>query len=454
MARHSFARILAVCLAMSAASPAAQPSRLMPSAFRRPSTVIVAPDTIFRMLKLPQREPRELGLETKWRGGAEVFQAVAPSVVVVRTELGHGSGFIMSADGLVVTNHHVIASGLIHDPAKNGSYATVHLGRLGPDGTMALLPDGVRAYLVKTDPTRDLALLRIAGPVSALPSLPHLVVSDVAPRPGQDCAIVGHPSSGMLWTMRPGQVAAVGQMPTDLVNVIMLKLASPTAQREELVNQFRQLPSRRIIITSAGANPGDSGGPVVDERGRVIAVTFGGPGKAEESKFTYHVHLDELKAVLADVPKEPMFLRPDPWALGPRVEVRDIDGDDTPDLLLSGSNEPETMLFDVDNDTPPALARDTTQLVAGKKWDFEVGLSLGEGSPAAFYDTDNDGVIDLILTGRFQDGFVDGRFVRVGPDQWTYESGLKLALLSGQYLKAPKLAMRADQLIKTVLERR
>jgi len=379
----------------------------------------------------------------------------APSVVVVRTGTGHGTGFLIDASGLIVTNHHVVASGLMHDAERKASYAMVHFGRPGPDGTMHLLAEPVRAYLYKVDATRDLALLRVDAPVPGLTALPHLTLADAPPRPGQDCAIVGHPSSGMLWTMRPCQVAAIGEMPADLVNVVMLKLASSGKERDDMAEQIRRLPSRRIILTSAQANPGDSGGPVVDERGRVIAVTFGGPGREAESKFTYHVHLDELKAVLADVPREPMFYRPDPWNLGPRVELKDLDGDGRPDLLLAGADRPETLLFDLDADSPQAFARpqNIAQLVAERKWDFEVGVTTAEGETAAFYDTDNDGAIDLILTGAVRDGTVDARFVVTPAGGWRYESGLKLPLLSGRYMKNPQLAARADRLIRLVAEK-
>jgi hypothetical protein len=157
--------------------------------------------------------------------------------------------------------------------------------------------------------------------------------------------------------------------------------------------------------------------------------------------------------VLTDIPKDPMFLRPDPWALGPRVELADVDRDGKADVLFAGHTEPETMLFDLDNDTSPALVKDTAQLVASKKWDFEVGLNTGEGAPAAFYDTDNDGTVDLILTGHVEGGMVDGRFVRTAAGKWTYEGGLKLPLLSGRYLKSPELAARADRLIRAVREK-
>src|SRR5207247_765947 len=135
------------------------------------------------LLKIPKGETQPLPYEIpRTRGGLEVFQAVAPAVVVVRTLTGHGTGFIVDANGSIVTNHHVVVSGLTHDPAKRASFAMMHLGRLEADGTMRLLPEAVKAYLYKDDPTRDLAVLKLAVPVPGLTSVAHLSLSDVAPR--------------------------------------------------------------------------------------------------------------------------------------------------------------------------------------------------------------------------------------------------------------------------------
>ena len=431
----------------------AQRALALPAGFAGATTNVTSVESLFDLLKIPNGAADSGAYQPpRTRGGLEVFQAVAPSVVVVRTRTGHGTGFIVDTNGTLVTNNHVVATGLTHDGARGASYATVHLGRLEADGSMKLLPDSVRAYLYKVDPTRDLAVLRIAS--TATPT-PHLTLSDTAPRVGQECSIIGHPSSGMLWTMRPGEVASIGNMPADLVNVVMLRLASSTTDQQQLVEQLKLLPSRRIILTSAQANPGDSGGPVVDPQGHVIAVTFGGPGRAGESKFTYHVHLDELKAVLADVPRDPVFLVPDPWApLGSRVQLQDLNGDGKPDVLIAGNESPETMLFDMANATPEAAWRSgVTAVVTGRKWRFQVGVKSADGELSAFYDTDNDGQVDLVVTGSASEGTSDGRFVRNSGGRWQYESRPKSPIVSAQYLKDPQLADRAERVIAAVLKK-
>jgi S1-C subfamily serine protease len=436
------------CVAL-VAQQAGAPAGMLPKKFSAPSTVISSPRALRHLLGLEDRAPANN--QVTWRGGPDVFKAVAPAVVVIRTATAQGSGFIVDGNGLVVTNHHVIASGLTHDAAGGGSYAPVYTGKLNADGTMTMQPDPLKGYLLKADEDRDLALLRLSGPGVA--ALAHVSLSAVAPRPGQDCAILGHPSSGLLWSMRPGQVASVGQFPGDLVNVVMRKLAPSAAERDQVTQELKAVPSRRIVLTSARANHGDSGGPLVDEQGNVIGVTFGGPAEAEDATFTYHVHLDELKAFLANVPAQPQFLRPDPWALGSHVELRDLDGDRRADALLAGEENPDTFLIDVTNATPAALAVRSAigQLVSSRKWHFNLGFSIADGEVATFYDTDDDGAVDLILTGGARDRTATGRFIRDAAGRWQYGAApAGTTLLSGTYLKDRTIAARADQLIKAL----
>jgi S1-C subfamily serine protease len=420
-------------------------------AFRNP-TVVLTPKALRRIVT--PAEPRGwtpgANLE-RARGGVEVYTAAAPATVVVRTTNGHGSGFIVSADGLVVTNHHVIESGLANDATS--SYATVHLGRLDNDGIMTLDPESVRARLLRDDPENDLALLRLERPAGAAP-LPFVKLAQSPPRPGMDCAIIGHPASGMLWTYRPCQVASIGDFPKDMVELVMLRLASagvPQAQVEALVSGQ---PKRRIMLTSAQANPGDSGGPVLDRAGALIGVTFAGPGEVSEDKFTYHVHLDEVRRLLTDVPATPTIFIPDPWDFGATVEPRDLDNDGKMDVLVAGSDRPEMMLFDLDNDTPASLLGSREQLrtlVTERKWDFEAALDLRGAGYVSFYDTQNSGAHDLVLVTDQDSMTAKGKFTKGADGRWTYQpASASDRILAGSYLKTPKLAQRLDQFLRAM----
>jgi S1-C subfamily serine protease len=156
-----------------------------------------------------------------------VVARVSPSILSIGHARGQGSGFVLTPDGLLVTNSHVVA------------------GARGP--VTAGLADGrsAEATLVGTDPATDLAVLRV--PLSDLAPLALLQAEQLAI--GQLVLAIGNPLR-FERSVSLGVVSAVDR-------------ALPSAEGGLLEG---------LIQTDAAINPGNSGGPLVDVRGAVAGI--------------------------------------------------------------------------------------------------------------------------------------------------------------------------------------
>ena len=161
-----------------------------------------------------------------------------------RIEHGMGSGVVISPDGYIVTNNHVVEGAV--DIRVSTSDRRVFT-----------------AKLIGTDPLTDLAVIKVDG--KNLPSVPW--GDSTALHPGETVLAFGNPY-GMDFTVTRGIVSALNRPNPDMSD--------------------RRKPGE-FIQTDAAINPGNSGGPLVDVRGEVIGIntflispsgTFAGMGFA------------------------------------------------------------------------------------------------------------------------------------------------------------------------------
>jgi putative serine protease PepD len=167
---------------------------------------------------------------------AGVVEQIMPSVVTVLTaDGGNGSGFIVSDDGYVMTNHHVVVGG--------GTEPAESLQVLFSDGNVTT------AEVIGSDPDSDVAVLRIEGDEH-----PAMVLAD------SDKVAVGDP------------VLAVGA-PLGLSSTVTEGIISAIDRPVLTENNNGEVESVMAAIqTDAAINPGNSGGPLTDIAGQVIGI--------------------------------------------------------------------------------------------------------------------------------------------------------------------------------------
>ncbi|MEV1167690.1 trypsin-like peptidase domain-containing protein [Nonomuraea sp. NPDC049784] len=178
---------------------------------------------------------------------AQVAEKVQPSVVMIQGQNAEGSGVVLSEDGLILTNNHVVAG--------QGDQLTVKFS----DGKTA------KASVVGTDPATDLAVIRASG-VSGLAKA-TLGDSDQL-KVGDDVLAIGSPL-GLDGTVTAGIISALDRTVT----------AGSGGQDQQLPPGWGQQGQASetttlggMIQTDAAINPGNSGGALVNAAGELVGI--------------------------------------------------------------------------------------------------------------------------------------------------------------------------------------
>ena len=202
---------------------------------------------------------------------ADVVSASTPSVVTITAEgvardrfspfsipaTGVGSGIIVTADGLILTNNHVVA---------------------GADRLTVTLANGedVSAEVVETDPAHDMAVIR-ADTSGLTPA--RLGDSDQV-KVGETVLAIGSPLGEFTETVTKGIVSALGRT---------INLA------DEQTGRAVQMSG--LLQTDAAINPGNSGGPLISVTGEVIGLNSAVAQAAEGIGFA--IPINDAKSLIS-----------------------------------------------------------------------------------------------------------------------------------------------------------
>ena len=177
----------------------------------------------------------------------------APSVVTIRvsggSSGGNGSGVVLTADGYILTNAHVVS--------VNGSTSNVRLSVRTNDGGV------FSATLVGADPTNDLAVVKIEP---TKPLTPIQFANSGLINVGDQVVAIGAPL-GLEATVTKGIVSAINR------TIQVASSESPDQSSLEFWSGNTGRPiNLNVIQTDAAINPGNSGGALVNDRGELVGI--------------------------------------------------------------------------------------------------------------------------------------------------------------------------------------
>ena len=368
--------------------------------------------------------PTSVAANTRLAGN-QAYRVVAPGTVLIRTERGMGTGVVIDPKGYILTNYHVVADGQKKDFVIT---VNVNFGDLSPTGRMVRQEKSFDAVVVKADPVRDLAIVRVKeGPAK----MTTVKLAKSAPQIAEKVISVGHAGIGFLWAAKTCNVASIGERQQDASVLAGLDCtrvdpaASPdVAQRQKkacdeqkkmMTDSLMSKTQGLAVQTDCAITHGDSGGPLVNAAGEMVGLNQS--ISADLATASFHVHLDEIRDFATKYGEEGLPILPDPYCdggLNPTLEDIDLDG--VPDTLVTkgggglfGGYDRMSVLIDLDQDHFKKQREPTDP------FDAEIALLMIRDTAYIWYDTDGDKKFDLLLVDKGNEGVPDTAY-RIAPD--------------------------------------
>jgi S1-C subfamily serine protease len=215
--------------------------------------------------------------------GEKVYDRAIHSAVWILVPLGGprastGSGSLIDLSRrLILTNYHVV---------KENERAFVHFpifekGKPVAERQAYPINKGLPGKVVARDSRRDLALIQLEVPLP--PEAKVMKLAKDSPSPGQRVHSIGNPgASGALWLYTEGSVRQVYR-----------KQFRTGKEGEGFIDV-----DARIVETQSPINAGDSGGPVVNDKGELVAVVQGHLSDAQARSMSFFIDVSEVRDLL------------------------------------------------------------------------------------------------------------------------------------------------------------
>jgi S1-C subfamily serine protease len=217
-----------------------------------------------KLSKIARTQVSELTAGTRSAKDAQIYRAVSPSVVLILTKDGLGSGTLIGSAGEVITNWHVVQGyssvAVVFKPAIEGREPTREDIKLG--------------QVVRYDEIADLALVKVVEAPQGRNPVRLGVGSDISI--GSDVHAIG-PPTGEAWTYTKGVIS-------------QYRLGYDWEVKDEKIKHHAD-----VIQTQTPINPGNSGGPLISDSGTLIGVNS---FKAGGEGLNFAVSVDEVKRFL------------------------------------------------------------------------------------------------------------------------------------------------------------